>query len=736
MDGHNTNDLSRRPGRLPRGWPFPVGWRGRLTAAITAGGLAVVGWVAFPAAAAGSTCATSGPSSGAYTVTLCITAPGAGSVVTGSTTVTSTVSVTGTNPGVQELEFTLNGSSLLWDFQAPYTWTLDSTRWVDGSYSIQVFALMRDGFSTATTTQTVTFSNGITTPPVNTNSFTPTTGTTPASGQSLVVVVAAVGDGASGQTAEANVVNLISSWNPNLFLYLGDVYENGRSMEFNNWYGAPGTASTYGQFYSITDPTVGNHEYVGSDISGYKWYWNNVPHYYSYDVAGWHFISLDNVSKFIGSTTSVANYVAETNWLENDLAANTLPCTIVYYHEPLFNVGSEGTATNTAGIWKILGDNNVTLVLNGHDHDYQRWEPLDGNGNPSANGVTEIVDGGGGHGLQSQVTTDSRLVTSDFTHFGAVKLTLGTQGLGYQFVSTAGTTLDSGSIGCHGAGPDTTPPTAPQNLTASAPSSSQVQLTWTTSTDNVGVTGYQVYRDGNLIASLPAQTDYLDQTVSPSTTYTYTVVATDDAGNASQPSDPVTVATPAASTMFFDGFETGDMSQWTTSTGTIVQSDVVSDGTYAAQGQANGSAAYAYKQLSQTWPSLYYSTRFDVISQGASNSAYLLRFRTATKGAIAALFVTSSGKLALRNDVTGVTTTSSTVVSRGAWHTLELYGSINGSSGQISVWLDGSPVTALTGTESLSTNPIGYLQLGDTSTSAISTVAFDDVEADPNFIQP
>ena len=85
------------------------------------------------------------------------------------------------------------------------------------------------------------------------------------------------------------MVNLISSWNPNLFLYLGDVYENGRPMEFDNWYGKPGAAGTYGQFHSITDPAIGNHEYVGSDISGYEWYWNNVPHYYSYDAGGWHF---------------------------------------------------------------------------------------------------------------------------------------------------------------------------------------------------------------------------------------------------------------------------------------------------------------------------------------------------------------------------------------------------------------------------------------------------------------
>src|SRR5438067_8659368 len=63
-------------------------------------------------AAAASTCNTSSPASNAYAVTLCITAPDAGSTLTGSTTVSSTISVTGTSPGVQELVYTLNGSAL------------------------------------------------------------------------------------------------------------------------------------------------------------------------------------------------------------------------------------------------------------------------------------------------------------------------------------------------------------------------------------------------------------------------------------------------------------------------------------------------------------------------------------------------------------------------------------------------------------------------------------------------
>ena len=250
----------------------------------------------------------------------------------------------------------------------------------------------------------------------------------------------------------------------------------------------------------------------------------------------------------------------------------------------------------------------------------------------------------------------------------------------------------------------------------------------------MGVTSYDIYRDGILVGSAPPPAGYVDQTAQSGQTYSYTAVARDAAGNASTPSDSARVTTPG-SAMFYDGFESGNMSAWTASTGMTVQNQIVNDGSYAAEGVAAGSPAYAYKKLSQTWTSLYYSTRFDIRSQG-STSAYLLRFRAATKGAIAALYVSSGGKLGLRNDITGVSTMSSAVVSRNAWHTLEIFGSINGAASSISVWLDGSPVSQLTGTQSLGTNPIGYLQLGDTSTAPTSDVVFDDVKADPSMIQP
>jgi chitodextrinase len=92
---------------------------------------------------------------------------------------------------------------------------------------------------------------------------------------------------------------------------------------------------------------------------------------------------------------------------------------------------------------------------------------------------------------------------------------------------------------------DTQPPTVPSGLTANAVNATQVDLSWTASTDNIGVTGYTIYRDGTSIATVSGSTlSYSDTTVSPSTTYQYTVDAFDTAGNHSTASSPVSITTP------------------------------------------------------------------------------------------------------------------------------------------------------------------------------------------------
>jgi chitodextrinase len=93
--------------------------------------------------------------------------------------------------------------------------------------------------------------------------------------------------------------------------------------------------------------------------------------------------------------------------------------------------------------------------------------------------------------------------------------------------------------------PDGIPPSAPSGLTASAVSTTRIDLSWNASTDNVGVTGYEIFRNGTLLATWGIFEAYSDKTVSPSTTYQYQVRARDQAGNRSEFSNTATATTPS-----------------------------------------------------------------------------------------------------------------------------------------------------------------------------------------------
>jgi len=689
--------------------------------------------VAFqiPALAAGNNCHTSNHPSGSYSVTVCITSPAEGATISGVRNVTATVSTNGTNPGVAKLIFYLGGEYLLTDFQTPFSFDLPTTKWVDGSRLLEVEVLMKDGFISQHASISLTFNNGISQPPVNNNTFIPKSGTTPPSGQSFTLVAA--GDGADGATNAGKVGDLIASWNPNLFLYLGDVYEDGTSTEFHNWYGTNSTF--FGRFRSLTNPIIGNHEYsTGGVAPGYFDYWDNVPRYYSYDAAGWHFIALDSNC---GLISVCAAGQAEYQWLLNDLNTHSNICTIAYFHHPVFNVGSEGYATAMNDMWALMAQHGVDIVLTGHDHDYQRWKPLDGNGVSSPTGITEFVAGGAGHGIQHFLINDDRMVVgfddTSTNAFGALRLQLNQDGAGFQYINTDGIFLDSGSVTCNGAPADTISPSKPTNLNVSFNDPQVAHLTWNPSTDNVGVTGYSIYRDGSLLKTIGPMTTYDDTTVLPDVTYTYRIRARDAAGKVSSLSDPVTIITPGL--LFSDGFEGGDFSQWTSATGLAIQHQQVYAGSYAVRGTSSGTPTYAYEQLIQVQDELYYRLWFKVLSQGA-NSVYLQRFRTSSNGAIAGIFISNTGKLGYRNDVTGNTVTSTTTITSGIWHELQTRVLINSGLGETEIWLDGTRIVSLSNTENLGNTSIGLIQLGENSTGRTYDIVLDRVALSTNFINP
>jgi hypothetical protein len=174
------------------------------------------------------------------------------------------------------------------------------------------------------------------------------------------------------------------------------------------------------------------------------------------------------------------------------------------------------------------------------------------------------------------------------------------------------------------------------------------------------------------------------------------------------------------------------LANWTGVTGLIVQQQEVYAGTYAARETSTGAATWAYRLLGLTQNELYYRLRFKIVSLGSN--VYLLKFRTSSDDSLLGLYVSSQGRLAYRNDVTGVSTTSLTDVAAGVWHDVQVRVRINGANSQTEVWLDGARVDALSETESLGTTPIGRIQLGDNSTGRIYDVVLDNAAANTTFI--
>lgn len=147
-------------------------------------------------------------------------------------------------------------------------------------------------------------------------------------------------------------------------------------------------------------------------------------------------------------------------------------------------------------------------------------------------------------------------------------------------------------------------------------------------------------------------------------------------------------------------------------------------GTYAAQGNTTNGATYAKKTLPASYSDGYARIYFNIVSY--SSQVNLLRYRTSTDTSLAYLFVSTTGKLSLRNDVSATTLTSATSVGSG-WHALEFHVVINGASSTTEVWLDGIKVNDLSVTTNLGTALIGRIQIGEVNTGRTYNVIFDDV---------
>ena len=243
-------------------------------------------------------------------------------------------------------------------------------------------------------------------------------------------VVWAVGDGADGGDNAKGLARRIAAARPTLFLYLGDVYSRGLASEFRDHY-----ATVYGGLAPRTAPTPGNHDW-GHHLSGYDSYWRGVTHtpppaFYSYTLAGWHFLSVNSEAPHDPESSQV-------RWLAGQVRARGT-CTIAYWHRPRFSAGSHGDQKDVAPLWDTLRG-HASIVLSGHDHDMQRFRPTDG--------IVEFVVGSGGHGRYAVDRGDQRLAFANDADYGALRLDLRPGRAAWAFVAADGRTLDYGALTC------------------------------------------------------------------------------------------------------------------------------------------------------------------------------------------------------------------------------------------------------------------------------------------------
>jgi Calcineurin-like phosphoesterase len=290
---------------------------------------------------------------------------------------------------------------------------------------------------------------------------TPTPAPTPTGSDPVVTAAGDIAGGDAG-THDTATGDVIRSINPDVALTLGDNdYGDGTLSAYQKEYGP-----AWGSFKARTRPAAGNHDYETGNANGLVDYFNgagvrNGPAgdrtkgvYYSFNLGSWHLIALDNY-------VSMASGSPQETWLRRDLAAHPGRCTLAYWHEPRFTSGSiHAPNTATQPLWNDLYAAHADIVLNGHNHQYERFALQNPSGRADPNGLREFVVGTGGQG---QYSFDATLAANSQVHqtgtWGVLRLTLHPGGYDWRFVPIAGQTwTDSGSQACHASGGAATPP--------------------------------------------------------------------------------------------------------------------------------------------------------------------------------------------------------------------------------------------------------------------------------------
>jgi hypothetical protein len=219
---------------------------------------------------------------------------------------------------------------------------------------------------------------------------------------------------------------------------------------------------SWGKYKPITHPVVGNHDYLTSGgtgctaqnaaAAGYFTYFGAAAGktgqgYYSFNVGSWHLIALNSNCGDAGGCSSSS---PQGQWLTADLKQNTAKCTLAFWHIPRFSSGGRASS-NSSNFWNTLYASNADVILDGHDHIYERFAPQTPTGAADpVRGIRQFTVGTGGANHTSLTTTAANSQVRNGSTYGVLTLTLHAGSFDWSFVHEAGATFtDSGSQACH-----------------------------------------------------------------------------------------------------------------------------------------------------------------------------------------------------------------------------------------------------------------------------------------------
>jgi len=239
-----------------------------------------------------------------------------------------------------------------------------------------------------------------------------------------------------------------ASLHPDVVAVLGDTqYNSGSPSAYQRSYDL-----SWGKLLPITRPTIGNHEYGTAGGAGYFTYFSGTggakgKGWYSYDLGAWHIVVLNSEC---GDAGGCGKSSPQVKWLAADLAAHPTKCSLAYWHEPRFTSGLHGSNTAYDTFWRTLYTAHVDVVLNGHDHTYERFARLNPDAHNDLRGAREFVVGTGGESLYPFKTIRAHSQVRNNKTFGVLALTLHSSGYDWKFVPAKGYSFtDSGTTACH-----------------------------------------------------------------------------------------------------------------------------------------------------------------------------------------------------------------------------------------------------------------------------------------------